>query len=149
MKKDFSSKDFDKTYAKLGFELPSRLVHKKVLGSKQKDGFSKERNHSVHIVDLPSKFVSMTIGSLISGQTTHRHRHTYETLIYVLEGSGWTEIENQRIEWQAGDALYIPQWAWHRHGTRTDEKATYLACENAPHLQNMGLALREQQNRDF
>ena len=50
------------------------------------------------------------------------------------------------FDWQAGDAVYIPVWAWHHHVNLDDNNpAKYLACENAPMLQNMGrLAIREE-----
>ena len=50
---------------------------------------------------------------------------------------------------EAGDAVYIPSWAWHKHQNLSDnEPAKYIACENAPQLQNLGVALREEEGRD-
>lgn len=150
VKNNFSSKDFHQTYAQLEAVIPKNLIHKNVEQAGMHSQFSKERKHPVFFVDLPSKNVSITIGGLLAKQVTNKHRHTYETMLYVLEGTGWTEIEGQKIEWQAGDAVYIPSWAWHRHGNRSNTlTAKYLACENAPQLQNLGLALREEEGRDF
>ena len=80
------------------------------------------------------------------GQSSNRHRHTYETILYVLEGEGYSVVHDQKIEWKAGDAVYIPVWTWHNHvNTSTTGLARYLACENAPILQNLGgVALREE-----
>lgn len=148
--KPFSSKDFHQTFARPQFVMPEKLIHKNVENAGVHDQFSTERKHPVFFVDLPSKNVSMTIGGLLPDQITNRHRHTYETMLYVIEGKGWTEIEDERIEWEAGDAVYIPSWAWHRHGNRSpEESAKYLACENAPQLQNLGVALREEEGRDL
>lgn len=146
----FSSNDFHKTYARPQFVMPERLVHRDVEKAGQHDQFSTERKHPVFFVDLPTRNVSMTIGGLAPDQMTNRHRHTYETVLYVLEGMGYTEIEDQRVEWKAGDAVYIPGWAWHRHKNLSDaESARYIACENAPQLQNLGVALREEEGRDL
>lgn len=146
----FGSADFHKTYARPVYRQPSRLIHRNVEEAGIHDQFSLERKHPVFFVDLPTQNVSMTIGGLLPGQITNRHRHTYETVLYVLEGRGWTEIEDQRVEWKAGDAVYIPSWAWHRHGNTDDRNsARYLACENAPQLQNLGVALREEEGRDL
>ena len=142
--KQFSSKDFPKTLARLKAHIPDRLIHKQVVNDSAHDSFSRERKHPVHIVNLPSRHISITVGILALGQKTNRHRHTYETILYVLEGNGWTEIEDQVLHWQAGDAVLIPQWAWHRHGNDTEDVVKYVACENAPHLQNMGLAIRQE-----
>ena len=148
--KQFSSKDFHKTFARPCFVMPEKLIHKHVEQAGEHDAFSTERKHPVFFVDLPSKNVSMTIGGLLPDQLTNRHRHTYETLIYVVEGNGYTEIENTIVEWKAGDAVYIPSWAWHRHKNRSSSaNAKYIACENAPQLQNLGVALREEEGRDL
>lgn len=146
----FTSGDFHKTYARPQFRRPDKLVHRNVEQAGEHSQFSTERKHPVFFVDLPTQNVSLTIGGLLPDQLTNRHRHTYETVLYVLEGAGWTEIEGERIEWQAGDAVYIPSWAWHRHqNTSSTEPAKYLACENAPQLQNLGVALREEEGRDL
>lgn len=148
--KQFSSKDFHETFARPTFERPSHIIHRNVENAGVHNQFSQERKHPVFFVDLPSKNVSMTIGGLLPGQLTNRHRHTYETVLYVIEGKGWTEIEGERVEWEAGDAVYIPSWAWHRHQNTSEvENAKYVACENAPQLQNLGVALREEEGRDL
>lgn len=140
----FSSKDFHKTKSTLESALPERLAHRQVAGHLHGD-FSSERGHGVAIVDLPTKAISVTIGHLHPGQATRRHRHNYETVLYVTRGRGFSMVEDRKIVWQAGDAIYIPVWAWHNHVNTGDEAAEYLACENTPMLQNLGnIALREE-----
>jgi gentisate 1,2-dioxygenase len=149
-KKQFSSKDFHQTFSRPSFVKTSHVIHKNVENAGEHNQFSEERKHPVFFVDLPSKNVSMTIGGLLPGQKTHKHRHTYETILYVLEGKGSTLVEDEIVEWEAGDAVYIPSWAWHQHQNLSDsESAKYIACENAPQLQNLGVALREEEGRDF
>ena len=147
MTRHFTSRDFARVPSALTAAVPERLAHPRLLegGSKGEEGFSAERGHLVRIADLPSKTMSMTLGGLSPGQTTRLHRHNYETLIYILEGSGRSFIGDREVEWQAGDAVFIPAWVWHRHwnGSRS-ERALYIACENAPLLQNMGIAVREE-----
>lgn len=140
----YSSKDFGRTRPRLVAETPSRLLHSNVEEVGLDETFSGERKHPVFVVDLPSKTMSMTVGHLAAGQSTNRHRHTYETLIYVLEGFGRTYVEEEVVEWKAGDAFYVPVWAWHRHENLSPRRCRYLACENAPLLQNLGAALREE-----
>lgn len=142
-----SSADFGHVPPELSADLPERLIHTNVVGSLNQDEltFSQNRRHQVNIVDLPSRVISMTVGGLEPGQGTRRHRHNYETLIYVLEGSGMSIIGGREVRWQRGDAFYVPVWAWHEHiNLSVKDKASYLACENAPHLQNLGIALREE-----
>ena len=143
----FSSKDFGKTPSKMTAKLPAKLIHKQVEKTNVDTQFSAERKHPVSVVDLPSITLSMTLGGIVPGGRTGKHRHSYETVIYVLEGKGFTMVEDQRVEWEAGDALYVPVWAWHHHvNLSASESCRYLACENAPLLQNLGgVAIREEE----
>lgn len=142
----FSSKDFGKTKSQLEADLPENLIHKDVTSTEGLDAkFSEERKHPVFVVDLPTKNISMTIGGLEPSQKTNMHRHTYETVIYIIEGHGYSEVEGRKVEWKKGDAIYVPQWAWHSHtNLSSQEECRYVACENAPQMQNLGVALREE-----
>jgi quercetin dioxygenase-like cupin family protein len=143
----FASADFGKVPPSLTADRPERLLHADVLhGGAPEDGkFSQERKHLVRVVDLPSRTLSMTIGGLAPGESTRKHRHNYETIIYVLAGAGVSVIEDREVPWRAGDAFYVPTWAWHQHSNASaNESALYVACENAPMLQNLGIALREE-----
>lgn len=140
----YSSRDFGQVPNELKPYIPSRLKHAKVITSKI-DEFSKERKHRVNVVDLPSRTISMTIGHLQHDEATRLHRHNYETMIYFIEGEGYSVIADERVSWQAGDAIYVPIWAPHQHVNTGEGTCTYVACENAPLLQNLGdIALREE-----
>lgn len=141
----YSSKDFGATKAEPEVDVPERLIHRGVEAISLERKFSEERKHPVFVVDLPSKTISMTIGHLESGKRSREHRHTYETMLYVLEGEGQSVIEGKAVSWRAGDAVYVPVWAWHYHENLGKGLCRYLACENAPLLQNLGnVALREE-----
>ena len=144
------SSDFDKTKGGITVQIPDRLLHQNVLETGQRELFSKEREHRVAVVDLPTKSISMTIGHLAPTRKTRRHRHTYETVLYIIKGSGRTIVEQKTVSWVAGDAVYVPVWAWHEHiNDDSQNEAIYLACENAPLLQNLGgIALREEDIND-
>jgi quercetin dioxygenase-like cupin family protein len=141
----YSSKDFGRTKSYIETSMPDYVIHKNVTGGKLDDEFSTDRKHPVHVVDLPSRAISMSIGGLEVGQNTRNHRHSYETIIYVTKGKGHSVVEGQRVDWEAGDAVLVPRWAWHQHFNDGDEYCEYIGAENAPMLQNLGLALREEQ----
>ncbi|HXQ51236.1 MAG TPA: hypothetical protein VN802_09110 [Stellaceae bacterium] len=61
-----------------------------------------------------------------------RHRHMWEEILFVVEGSGWDlhwdlnfdcvdtytwewETEPKRYEWQRGDFVYVPPFSIHQH----------------------------------
>jgi mannose-6-phosphate isomerase-like protein (cupin superfamily) len=44
-----------------------------------------------------------------------RHRHL-EAVVYAVEGEGYTDMQGQRVPWEAGDVLYVPPAMWeHEH----------------------------------
>lgn len=149
----YSSADFGNIPKELVPYIPQKLKHESVirhLENEPTDDFSKARKHKVNVVDLPTKTISMTIGHLEQGQSTRLHRHNYETVIYVTEGKGYSVIGKRKVEWKKGDAIYIPIWSPHQHVNTSDGDCVYVACENAPLLQNLGeIALREELHESF
>jgi len=124
------------------------LIHRQVCASVPAAAFSASRGHPVFAVDLPAASVSFSIGVLASEQKTGNHRHAYESLLYILEGEGHSIVEGRRIEWRAGDALYVPPWNWHVHGCDSGQSARYLTATNLPLLQQLGqTVLREEEPR--
>lgn len=49
------------------------------------------------------------------GTQTKRHRHTWNTIYHVVEGSGETRIGEQTIAWEAHDTFSLPCWFAHDH----------------------------------
>ena len=58
---------------------------------------------------------SCWIQALDPNQATHEHRHTSNQLYYVVEGDGVSEIEGEKLQWEAGDFFVVPNWSWHKH----------------------------------
>ena len=60
---------------------------------------------------------------------SHRHAHT-EAMLYVLEGQGYSEIDGQRHDWQAGDAVHVPpRMTVHEHFNGSDARTRTLRIE--------------------
>ncbi|MCG3153093.1 MAG: hypothetical protein GEEBNDBF_02402 [bacterium] len=106
--------------------------------------FAKERGHPTMPIKLPSQLNAFIYGILEVGGRAHMHRHTYESVIVILEGSGYSLIEGERLDWQAGDAIYTPRWAWHSHINSGTTEVRYLSITNMPMLANLGLMIREE-----
>ncbi len=140
-----TSADFGKTTDDVKVKMPDKVIVRQL--EKHKDSaYSEERQCSVFIADLPSYTLSVNITFLRPDSYDRKHRHYYETLLFILDGSGYSIIEGERVEWEAGDALHIPPWSWHQHfNTASDKEVRYLACTNAPLLQGVGgIAIREE-----
>lgn len=143
----YSSSDFADVSSQMTVTIPDCLLHASVRINQNHTSkrLAEERRHKVSIINLPTKTISVTLGELDKNETTRMHRHNYETVIYVIVGSGHSFIGGRVINWKAGDAFYIPVWAPHQHINDSSETCVYLACENTPLLQNIGrIALREE-----
>ena len=57
----------------------------------------------------------------IRERATTIHRHSWDAILFMVEGSGWTEVDGVRYDWKAWDAIHIPAWSWHRHGNDGDQ----------------------------
>lgn len=94
--------------------------------------------------DRPTKNLDATVHELPAHTTTTIHRHSWDAVMFVEAGSGWTEIDGQRIEWRPWDTVYLPSWAWHRHGTDADRTAVFHTWSVEPMLEQFGMAQLEQ-----
>jgi gentisate 1,2-dioxygenase len=127
------------------FNASKYAIHRQIEDS-QDEQFSKERQHPCYIAKLPSHTASMNVGVVVAGGTSGNHRHYYESLIYIIKGNGYSVVEDNKVEWEAGDIIYAPPWSWHQHfNTDPDNEVRYVAYTNAPLLQNVGgIARREE-----
>ena len=122
------------------------ILHQGVCKTGDENKFSKSRGHPVFPVSVPSKNISLSIGVLDPQTKTSNHRHAYESLIFILEGSGYTVIERKRYDWKAGDAIYVAPWNWHQHGAENEE-ARYITATNLPLLTRLGQTVLRQEEK--
>jgi mannose-6-phosphate isomerase-like protein (cupin superfamily) len=82
----------------------------------------------------PVQNQSLAEAVLDRGQATQRHYHREsEELYYLLDGAGEIEIDGERAEVSAGDAILIPPGSWHQ--IRADEGGAlrFLCCCAPPY----------------
>jgi mannose-6-phosphate isomerase-like protein (cupin superfamily) len=71
---------------------------------------------------------SLAEASLGAGEATTRHYHARSEEIYlILEGGGELEVDGERRQVGAGDAVLIPPSAWHEL-TAGESGARLLCC---------------------
>jgi mannose-6-phosphate isomerase-like protein (cupin superfamily) len=85
---------------------------------------------------------------IAAGQRLEPERHMFEELLFVVEGSGRTEVwtedaEPDIVEWRPNSVFTVPLNAWHRHVAGSDGDALLLAGTNAP------IWMQVAQSRDF
>jgi quercetin dioxygenase-like cupin family protein len=66
------------------------------------------------------------------GSRAGLHRHDFEQLYYVLDGTLTLEIEGETLEAPAGSLLVIPAGVEHRNSNRTDRDVVQLMIESRP-----------------
>ncbi|HEV8344894.1 MAG TPA: cupin domain-containing protein [Candidatus Binatia bacterium] len=74
---------------------------------------------------------------------TMGHRHTVEAVIYVLKGHGYSIIDGVRYDWEPGDFICVPVFAWHRHINLSNEDMVYVAATTGPLSMGIGVAIYE------
>lgn len=112
-----------------------------------------ERVDSVYIVDSRLGFTNKSnrfwINHLPGGGEANQkwktigHRHTVEAIIYYLDGHGYSVIDGQRYDWEAGDFICVPMFAWHRHVNLSEDRAAYAASTTGPLSMGIGQAVYE------
>jgi gentisate 1,2-dioxygenase len=93
--------------------------------------------------DRPTRTMDALAHEIDPGAVSTTHRHSWDAMLLVVAGWGWTEIDGQRIEWGPGDSMHLPAWAWHRHGNEGTETARFLSFSSEPMLETMGMAFQE------
>jgi mannose-6-phosphate isomerase-like protein (cupin superfamily) len=55
-----------------------------------------------------------------------RHKHL-EAVVYAVAGEGYTEMQGNKVHWEAGDVLYVPPAMWeHEHTNDNPNSITQL-----------------------
>jgi quercetin dioxygenase-like cupin family protein len=109
------------------------------------DGLIKHLVH--HKLNTRECCVEAYMQFLKPGERSGKHRHMWEELIFVVEGSGydlhwdmkfdcldafkweWAE-EPRKFEWKRGDYIYIPPFTTHQHFAGADEDVRLIMMSN-------------------
>jgi mannose-6-phosphate isomerase-like protein (cupin superfamily) len=77
---------------------------------------------------------SLAEATIAAGAATRRHHHRVaEELYYLLEGVGTMEVDGDRREVVAGDAILIPPGAWHQIRAHGGSAVRLLCCCSPPY----------------
>ena len=77
------------------------------------------------------------------------HRHVSAAINYIIDGSGWSKVGDQRVKWKAGDLHFsAPGWAVHNHAS-SERGYVILTIQDHPlHLANDSLVWQENMETD-
>jgi gentisate 1,2-dioxygenase len=74
---------------------------------------------------------------------TDESRTSCNTIVLVMEGSGYTQIEDRRLEWKTHDVLCIPNWRWHQHVNTGGGDAFLYTMTDKPVMQGVNAFRRQ------
>jgi len=98
-------------------------------------------------IEPATGFHVQTIGTLFAeilpGKKSGAHRHSYEETEYVISGSGYTIVEDQRVDWKEGDTLCIPVFSWHQHFNTGKQTARFMVHHNRPYINAVPMLLEQ------
>lgn len=93
--------------------------------------------------DVPSLCLDANLHEIPAGEISTIHRHSWDAIVFVVSGRGWTEVDGRRHEWRPWDTIYLPGWAWHRHGNESTKDARLISFSVQPLTELLGLAVLE------
>ena len=97
----------------------------------------------VYTNPLTGGHVLPTIGCAIQlirpGIHARAHRHSTCVVYHVFRGRGYSVVDGVRIDWEQGDFLALPPWAWHEHAYESSEDAILFSTSDAPVLEALHL----------
>src|ERR671927_6832 len=93
--------------------------------------------------DRPTRQLDALVHEIDPGVTTTIHRHSWDAILFMVDGSGWTEVDGVRYDWKAWDAIHLPAWSWHRHGNDGNRPGRFMSYSSEPTLWTLGMSLIE------
>jgi quercetin dioxygenase-like cupin family protein len=93
--------------------------------------------------EVPAQSMEFYVQELDPGTAGDLQRHRHESVHFVIEGDGYSEIGPRSVRWTAGDLIYTPPWVWHRHYNDGPRLVRMLLAENSRLLGALGLNERE------
>ena len=91
--------------------------------------------------DRPTRIIDALVHEVDPGVTTTIHRHSWDAVMLIVEGHGWTEVNGVKYEYKPWDTVYLPAWAWHRQGNDGNKTARFMTFSTEPTTSVIGLSM--------
>ena len=93
--------------------------------------------------DFGSQVVAFGLTDIFPGAAGPMHRQLCESTMFVMEGEGYTLVNGRKFQWQKGDILFVPMFAWHQHVNTGKDTARYVRMTTAPLFHYLGVYREE------
>ena len=136
-----ASQEFRKFYE----TLPNVVTAEEMPFERSADGLIKHLVH--HKMNTRERCVEAYMQFLKPGERSGKHRHMWEEVLFVVEGSGydlhwdlkwdcleafdwqWAEAP-KKFEWTVGDYVYIPPFTMHQHFANAGQECRIIVMSN-------------------
>ena len=86
--------------------------------------------------------VSKTLGGsaerLEKGSSSPEIRETASSIYHVIEGTGYTTVNDKKLSWKKGDTFCIPSWYRYQHHADARETVYFYRFDDKPMLRALG-----------
>jgi len=123
--------------------MPDRLVHSETDAHWLDPAMTGNPSRIGVLLEVPAKTMEFYVQELPAQTAGDLQRHRHESVHYVIEGEGYSEIGPRTVRWTRGDLIYTPPWVWHRHYNDGETPVRMLLVENSRLLAALGLNQRE------
>src|SRR5579885_626177 len=93
--------------------------------------------------DRPTRIIDALVHEVDPGVVSTIHRHSWDAVMLIVEGHGWTEVNGVRYDYRPWDTIYLPAWAWHRQGNDGNKTARFMTFGTEPQASVCGAAFIE------
>lgn len=109
------------------------------------ESYKEVKKHGVHEYSNPLTGgpVMPTMGARLelARNSSVLKRHTGSVIYQVAAGRGWSEVGDQRFEWEEKDIFCVPSWTQYRHGAHGE--AVLFSFNDFPAMRALGLYREE------
>ena len=141
-----------KLYAEqLGFAMKEEKLRRESKVLVKKNDIKLERTamgNLAYVVDsrigFHSKALAVVVAEIPVGKRSGAHRHLYDEIDLVEKGQGRIVVDDKEYEFNTGDVLSIPVFAWHQYFNTGSEPLRIVGISTRPALENLGLVLTHQ-----
>lgn len=92
--------------------------------------------------------IAVSICVLKPGESTKPLRQNASLIDFCVRGSGYTTINDKRIDYEQYDVWTTPSWSTFQHFNDTDELQVRLSYSNAPLLQKLNVYIVEEASNE-
>ncbi len=87
---------------------------------------------------IVSKIIGGSAERLNTGTASPVAQETASSVYHIVEGSGYSQINDKKVEWKKGDTFCIPSWYKYQHFANPGETVYLYRFDDKPMLKSLG-----------